>query len=77
MNSIQFDAICKIAGIGRRSPQTRMAVLAVVMQGKTQKEASKMAGIEPHNISMACRRFNDAIKVAYEAVTGEKHNGEK
>lgn len=66
----QFDALCKIAGIGVSSKATRLAVMAVKMQSKSQKDAAALHGITPSNLSTAVKRFDSAVRLAYTAITG-------
>lgn len=72
MTPLQFDAICKIAGIGKTNPEHRVACMMVKMQGKPQKEAAAAVGIQANNLSNTIGRFEYATRLAYIAITGEE-----
>lgn len=72
MTPLQFDAVCKIAGIGKSSPKHRIALAQVKLQGKTKKEAAEAVGIQANNLSMTEARFNKGLRLAYIAIVGEE-----
>ena len=45
----------------------------VKMNGMSQKEAAEKHDLKANNVSTLCARFDHAVKLAFEAITGEEY----
>ncbi len=73
MNERQFQAITRIARIGKHSQASKEAMRDVKMNGMSQKEAAEKHDLKANNVSTLCARFDHAVKLAFEAITGEEY----